>query len=319
MKIGILDQTCAGWSGGASYTRALLTSLAVAGENGSSLAQHDGGLPQENRLVFLAREGKIGIPDRVQSASFASVVRAYATTGRVSDFGLDVVLPVRDNAVYDIPTAKVGWIPDFQHYRLPELFSLNDLAARDALFDTIARDCELVIVSSESSRDDFETFLPLFTEKARVLPFPSILWAAPLSEDPCRVVLNYHLPSKYGLVANQFWRHKNHSVLPDALSILKRQGIELPLVLTGLPTDYRDTENQHLSEFFQACARLGCKQSSSFPRAPALLGHDLADALRRRGHPTLSLRRLEYERRGCQSAWPTSHLFRHSRPPGSST
>ena len=190
MKIGILDQTCAGWSGGASYTRALLTSLAVAGENGSSLAQHDGELPQENRLVFLAREGKIGIPDRVQSASFASVVRAYATTGRVSDFGLDVVLPVRDNAVYDIPTAKVGWIPDFQHYRLPELFSLNDLAARDALFDTIARDCELVIVSSESSRDDFETFLPLFTEKARVLPFPSILWAAPLSEDPCNVLFS---------------------------------------------------------------------------------------------------------------------------------
>jgi glycosyltransferase involved in cell wall biosynthesis/GT2 family glycosyltransferase len=256
MKIGVLDQTCAGWSGGASYTRILLASLAATRANGSAGAD-SGSWPHEDRLVFLAREGKIGLPDRVQSASFASVVRAYATTGRVSDFGFDVVLPVRDNAVHDIPTAKVGWIPDFQHYRLPELFSLNDLAARDALFDTIARDCEIVIVSSESARKDFETFLPLFTEKARVLPFPSVLWAAPLSDDPERVVLDYHLPAKYGLVANQFWRHKNHSVLPDALSILKRHGIELPLVLTGLPTDYRDTENQHLSEFFQACARRG--------------------------------------------------------------
>jgi glycosyltransferase involved in cell wall biosynthesis len=255
MKIGILDQTCAGWSGGASYTRILLASLAATRTNGRTDAD-PGGLPDENRLVFLARGGKIGLPDRVQSASFASAVQAYAGTGRVSEFGLDIVLPVRDNAVHDIPTAKVGWIPDFQHYRLPELFSLNDLAARDALFDTIARDCELVIVSSESSRDDFETFLPLFTEKARVLPFPSVLWAAPLSDDPQRVVHNYHLPAKYGLVANQFWRHKNHSVLPDALSILKRRGLELPLVLTGLPTDYRDAENQHLSEFFQACARL---------------------------------------------------------------
>ena len=266
MKIGILDQTCAGWSGGASYTRALLTSLAVARTNASA-PSHGNGLPQENRLVFLARAGKIGLPDRVEMASFASVVQAYAATGRVSDFGFDVVLPVRDNAVHDIPTAKVGWIPDFQHYRLPELFSLNDLAARDALFDTIARDCELVIVSSESSREDFETFLPLFAGKARVLPFPSILWAAPLSEDPQRIVLNYHLPSKYGLVANQFWRHKNHSVLPDALAILKQQGIELSFVLTGLPTDYRDAENQHLSEFFQTCARLDVRNQVHF------LGH----------------------------------------------
>jgi glycosyltransferase involved in cell wall biosynthesis/GT2 family glycosyltransferase len=256
MKIGILDQTCAGWSGGASYTRILLASLAATRANGSSDAD-PGKLPHDNRLVFLARDGKIGLPDRVPSACFKSLVQAYATSGRISEFGFDVVLPVRDSAVHDIPTAKVGWIPDFQHYRLPELFSLNDLAARDALFDTIARDCELVIVSSESARQDFQTFLPLFTEKARVLPFPSILWAAPLADDPQRVVLDYHLPAKYGLVANQFWRHKNHSVLPDALSILKRQGIELPLVLTGLPTDYRDTENHHLSEFFQACARLG--------------------------------------------------------------
>ena len=266
MKIGILDQTCAGWSGGASYTRALLTSLAAAETNGSARVPGDS-WPHENSLVFLARGGKIELPDRVQSASFASVVQAYATTGRVSDFGFDVVLPVRDNAIHDIPTAKVGWIPDFQHYRLPELFSLKDLAARDALFDTIAGDCELVIVSSQSSRDDFKTFLPLFTEKVRVLPFPSILWATPLSEDPRRVLLNYHLPAKYGLVANQFWRHKNHSVLPNALSILKRKGIEVSLVLTGLPTDYRDAENQHLSEFFQACARLDVRNQVYF------LGH----------------------------------------------
>ena len=317
MKIGILDQTCAGWSGGASYTRILLASLAATRANGSADAD-PASLPHENRLVFLAREGKIGPPDRVQSASFASVLQAYITSGRVSEFGFDVVLPVRDNAVHDIPTAKVGWIPDFQHYRLPELFSLKDLAARDALFDTIARDCELVIVSSESAREDFETFLPLFTEKARVLPFPSILWAASLTDDPQRVVLNYHLPAKYGFVANQFWRHKNHSVLPDALSILKRQGIELPLVLTGLAdrlSRYRESTPLGILPGVRSSR---CRESGAFPRASTLLGHDLAHALRRRGHSTFSLRRLEYQRGGCQGARPASPLFRYSRPPGSS-
>ena len=86
MKIGILDQTCAGWSGGASYTRILLASLAATRANGSADAD-PASPPHDNRLVFLARGGNIGPSDRVQSASFTSVLQAYITSGRISEFG----------------------------------------------------------------------------------------------------------------------------------------------------------------------------------------------------------------------------------------
>lgn len=264
MKIGILDQTCAGWSGGASYTRALLASLTLAkeygyppGSRGSALSANG-----DDQIVFLSRDGKIDVPEQFQELPFASVAWR---NGANLDF--DVVLPVRDKVVREIPIPKVGWIPDFQHYRLPELFSLEDLAARDALFDLIASRCQLVIVSSESSRRDFERFLPPFVDKVRVLPFPSTLWASHLTADPQSVVSSYHLPPKYALVVNQFWSHKNHAVLPPALSILEKQQIRVPLVLTGLPADYRDVENRRLSEFFQVCARLGISDQIHF------LGH----------------------------------------------
>ena len=65
----------------------------------------------------------------------------------------------------------------------------------------------------------------------------------------------YHLPQKFALVANQFWRHKNHRILPPALGLLKRRRIEIDLVVTGLPSDYRDPENKSLSQFFQGSAK----------------------------------------------------------------
>jgi glycosyltransferase involved in cell wall biosynthesis len=250
--IGILDQTCAGWSGGASYTRAILTSLMAVKESGSARGAP---LPEDDTIVFLARDGKIDIPNHFRRMSFASL--ADSSSRGTEDLRPDVVLPVRDGAVGQIRGTKVGWIPDFQHCRLPDLFSLGDLAARDALFETLARECELIIVSSENSLRDFETFLPASINRARVLPFPSTLWASSLDDRPQDVVSRYYLPSKFALVANQFWRHKNHSVLPLALSILKDRRVEVPLVLTGLPVDYRDAKNQPLSEFFQTCARLG--------------------------------------------------------------
>jgi glycosyltransferase involved in cell wall biosynthesis/GT2 family glycosyltransferase len=261
MKIGILDQTCAGWSGGASYTRAILASLLATRANGQPLGPLDDTLHGPDQIAFLSREGKIEVPEEFQAIPFASIA------GAAPAIHLDVVLPVRDEAVRDILAAKIGWIPDFQHCHLPELFALQDLAARDALFEVIAQKCQLVIVSSESSRRDFEKFLPLFAKKVRVLPFPSTLWNSPLSENPQEVLSRYHLPSKFALIANQFWRHKNHAILPPTLAILKDRGMAIPLVLTGMAADYRDIENRRLSEFFQDCARLGVRDQIYF------LGH----------------------------------------------
>jgi glycosyltransferase involved in cell wall biosynthesis len=258
MRIGILDQPCTRVSNTSSYSRMLLASLATA--NSAHLPNH--GSPSAETTVFLDRGSNVEVPEQFEKVSFDALAHRRASSAK-----LDVVLPVGDKAVHEIQTTKVGWLLDFTHYRLPSLFKLDDLAARDALYETIARKCELVIVPSETSRKDFEKFLPLFASKVRVLSFPSTLWEYPLTEDPRGVVSHYHLPLKFVLVASRFCSQSNHAVLPTALSILKSQGISVPLVLTDSPNPNQAFEDHSLSELFQACARLGISDQIHF------LGH----------------------------------------------
>src|SRR5262249_47576701 len=143
----------------------------------------------------------------------------------------------------------VGWIPDFQHLRLPELFHPADMRHRDQVFSAIAEKSGAILLSSNSARLDFEEFFPDHAAKARVARFPSLIWTLDRADESA-TLRKYNLPQKFAVVANQFWRHKNHRILPPALELLKRRGIEINLVITGLPSDYRDPENKSLSQFF---------------------------------------------------------------------
>ncbi len=141
MRIGILDQ-----AHDSSYTRKLLAGMALA--KLAHLPNH--GAQSAAATVFLDRGSNAEVPALFETVSFDALADR-----RASEVNLDVVLPVGDNTVYRIQTSKVGWLLDFTHYRHPDLFKKADLAARDALYETIARKCELVIVPSETSRIRF--------------------------------------------------------------------------------------------------------------------------------------------------------------------
>ena len=156
----------------------------------------------------------------------------------------------------------VGWIADFQHYRLPQFFSAKEATARDEIFaDTIAR-CNRVMLSSKDSERDCLRFKPEAQGKTRVHPFPSGLVFQPLpAASKVSVVEKYHLPAKFMLVANQFWGHKNHLTIVEAARLLAQRGIEVPMVLTGLPSDYRDPSNSLVSKVLQAISSGGLRNT----------------------------------------------------------
>ncbi len=115
------------------------------------------------------------------------------------------------------------------------------------------------MLTSEAAREDFAAFAPEYAHKARVVSFPSSIAPGAITEDPRVTVRKFNLPEKFALVANQFWRHKNHEVVVEALSRLRRKNVRIPVVMTGLPADYRDPVNRVLSQTLQAiaCAGLG--------------------------------------------------------------
>jgi glycosyltransferase involved in cell wall biosynthesis len=170
---------------------------------------------------------------------------------------VEVLLPLLSIPEDAAKLKTVGWIPDFQHVHLPDYFSEAERRARDLRFRLLAERASLVMLTSQDAREDFVAFTPEHAHKARVVSFPAFLTTKTIANDPHVTVKNFNLPEKFALVANQFWRHKNHQVVVEAIAELRRRNLRIPVVMTGLPADYRDPINEVLSQMLQAIARAG--------------------------------------------------------------
>ena len=151
---------------------------------------------------------------------------------------------------------NIAWIPDFQHKYLPEFFSQEELLSRDAKFEHMAARMDKVILSSKTARDDFIKYYPQYKEKACVLRFAPVLdFDSPQQVNV--VEEKYGVTGKYFFLPNQYWKHKNHKVVLEALRILKEEGKFVRVVSTGNTSDYRAPGYFAEIEAFVAAHELG--------------------------------------------------------------
>jgi glycosyltransferase involved in cell wall biosynthesis len=135
------------------------------------------------------------------------------------------------------------WYPDFQCRHFPELFSTAEVRDRERQWNYIADRADGIIVISQSVADDALLSHPQISEKLHVCGFPPVFYDLVLRQDPDEIRLKYNLPERFFLVCNQFWQHKNHALVLDALSHLKRCGKVPPVIaFTGRPHDYRNPD-----------------------------------------------------------------------------
>jgi len=140
--------------------------------------------------------------------------------------------------IYDkIPT--LSWIPDFQHVHLPEMFSARERAQRDQEFLRTSKLSTRIVLMSEAVKKDFQAFTPMYAHKARVLRTASYIPASVYETDPKLIIDKYHLPEKFVYLPNQFWKHKNHELVFQALNILKDRGSRIFVACDGYQGDYR--------------------------------------------------------------------------------
>ncbi len=244
MRIGILDCSSPHWTAGETYTRTLLAALEVADK------------PAGTSLVFFRSNTVLVPPSCFEICDIGPAPSIPAWRRLQESYGIDVLLPLQ-SCGFPPRTASLGWIPDFQHVHLPHLFASEEIAARDKTYAQLAESCQKIIVSSQAVSRDFSTLFPKYADKACVLPFPSLFASSGIPPQTGNTVGRYCLPRQFALVPNQFWTHKNHAILPPALAALRIAGRRLPVVLTGVPADYRNPANTRLSEFFQAVAQHG--------------------------------------------------------------
>ncbi len=77
--------------------------------------------------------------------------------------------------------------------------------------------------------------------------------------DPGKVVAHYGLPSAYFYLPNQFYRHKNHQVVVEALSILKARGTDIVVAASGSTEDPR--EPNYFDDLMKTIAARGLSQN----------------------------------------------------------
>ena len=138
----------------------------------------------------------------------------------------------------ELPT--IGWLPDFQHRRMPEFFDSAEIAARDRGYGRIAEQCSTVVLSSVDAQRDLAEFVPAALPSSRVLHFVSgYAGGAMVVPDEAALRRRHALVGPYFHLPNQFWAHKNHRVVIDALALLKARGQLAQVVCTGQTKDSR--------------------------------------------------------------------------------
>jgi len=166
--------------------------------------------------------------------------------------------PYQAQCATQAPYRSAAWIYDFQHKCLPHFFSKDEIDERDKAFRVIARHASTIVVSSKSSESDFQKFFPESAHKTKVLSFrtcPSSTW---YEANPLQTQRDYFLPDRFFLVSNQFWQHKNHLVVFEALRLLRMRSIYPVVVCTGHIHDYRQAD--YSDKILQTIHKFGIAQ-----------------------------------------------------------
>lgn len=239
------------WTGGYTYLKNTLS--LIASRLSDSLEAHVFLSPEENakfgaELSPLVAGRIICNPDIAVSGRGGKLLRSLVTgtdaklLSSLQEKGVQAVFENASfyGARFGMPV--VSWMPDFQHRHMPQMFGRSGWWRRELGFKLQIKSGRTLMLSSFSAQNDLEKFYPQALGKSEVVRFACNFNIAEYlgRDEEMRAV--YGLPEKYFFLPNQFWQHKNHSLVIEALILLKRTS-ELqtipPIVLTGQPKDPR--------------------------------------------------------------------------------
>ena len=246
LHIGLVALEGAGWMGGVAYIRNLAKAIRLADPNARvsivcaeplrTFWQHDS--PLISVPVDQPRGPRRFLPPYVPKVR--DILRANAV-----DFLYPLTYENQHTLGIQLPVARqldgccwAGWVPDFQHRYLPHFFSKQEIDWRERTIAILAREAPRLILSSESAKTDFARFYPASADKSEVLHFataPEDDWYDRTVELSC-----VKDSERFLLISNQFWAHKNHLLVFEALHLLGQKGVHPKVVCTGNLEDSRD-------------------------------------------------------------------------------
>jgi glycosyltransferase involved in cell wall biosynthesis len=198
----------------------------------------------ERPEVYLLHADERGLEIARGVAPEVTAVHGFDQAGQL---GLDLVYPATQifEAPFGAPWA--GWIPDWQCQHLPEMFDELERARRDLHYRLLATRAPFLVLSSEMAVRDTDRVVGSAAVPHAQLSFPAVLAEGEVQSSLERlgdVRACLGVPERYVIVCNQWWRHKNHRVVLEALVRVRDSGVVC--VFTGETVDHRWPE--HFSE-----------------------------------------------------------------------
>jgi glycosyltransferase involved in cell wall biosynthesis len=156
--------------------------------------------------------------------------------------GVELMLfPAPSSLAFETGIPSVMAIHDLQHRlqpEFPEVSANGEWERREHMFRNAARYATLLVADSEVGKEDILNFYGDYgvtSDQVKVLPFlPAFYLTREISpEERLRVRTTHQLPDRYLFYPAQFWPHKNHKRIVQAITLLKDHGMRVDVVFCG--------------------------------------------------------------------------------------
>lgn len=210
---------------------------------------------------FFDRCGRMALRLGLPLATWHAVApRLRGSERTLLDQNCDIwCFPAQDYLAYSLPAPTVGTIHDLMHRHeahFPEVSSWGLYRRRETHYKNMCRHAQAILVDSMVGKEHVMTAYCIQAERVHVLPY-----AAPeyirSTTPPSDFNERYQLPEQFLFYPAQFWQHKNHERLLEALALARRKYPQISLVLAG-------SDKNSKSGVLATIARLGLGDAVQF-------------------------------------------------------
>lgn len=228
------------------YARSLGAALAATYDVVELPGRMDPTTPSPRRAALRARApALITLRDQIRyrrrlSTPKVAVDAATAEEDREAGVSL-VVYPAPAEVAFRVPTPYVVAIHDLQHRlnpQFPEVSAGAEWHVREYLFRNLISRAAGVLVDSHTGKEDVLEFYGasgIEPDRVHVVPFvpPPTINPDVSAAARAATLKRLSVPDHFLLYPAQFWPHKNHHRLVEAVAAARRSGVRIELVLAG--------------------------------------------------------------------------------------
>lgn len=188
---------------------------------------------------------RVGVPRDAPAGAYGLAAEARPRAGawlRARGIQL-MVYPAPVPQAYECGVPYVMAVHDLQHRlqpEFPEVSAKGEWESREQLFTNGIRSAVAILVDSEVGREDVLAYYGhlVSPDRVRVLPYvlPPYL-QRPGTGEVEGALRALRISGRYLLFPAQFWPHKNHRRVAEAIALLHRRGADVQVVMTGSAGD----------------------------------------------------------------------------------